>query len=157
MLCFRPVFIVGLACAVIAIGCRSTEKLETVYREGEPPVSQTASDDPEMKAAIKKAQDTLDDFIEELGKPGDRYFSIKIAMPNSEDSIEHIWAEDVVYKDGEFKAKLANEPLQLPGMKLGDPVEATRDKISDWMIMDGDRMIGGYTAKLLREREARKQ
>ena len=149
LICVSALLMAGLAC--------SGEKPTTIYREGEPPVSQVKDDDPEMNAAIQKARDTLDDFLKELTTPGKRDFLIKVAMDNSEGSLEHIWADSVQYRDGKFTANLANEPVRLPGKKVGDSATVDRSEISDWLIMDGDNMTGGYTAKLLMEREGMKQ
>lgn len=152
----RSVFIAVML--LVALGCGSSNPDETVYREGESPVSMVQSDDPEMARAIAKARETVDDFIAELGKPPrGREFAVKVPLPTPDGNTEHIWADTVSYQDGKFSAKLANEPLNLPGRKLGDPVEVRREDISDWMIMDGEQMIGAYTAKLLMEREAAKQ
>jgi uncharacterized protein YegJ (DUF2314 family) len=52
-----------------------------------------------------------------------------------------------------FKGVLANEPFDIPGKHLKDPVEVKREDVSDWIIREGNIMLGGYTAKLLMERE----
>lgn len=141
--------LVGIALS----GCGPKDEMKTVYRPGESPVASVKDSDPEMNAARAKAASELPHFIAELGNPKGREFFIKVALNTADGGLEHIWADQVEYKDGKFKGKLANTPLDLPGRKMGDPVEATKENISDWMIMDGEKMEGGYTSKLLQERQ----
>ena len=82
-----------------------------------------------------------------------REFSIKSPFKTDSGKYEHMWVMWVVYADGKFKGKLGNSPLDIKTLKVGDPVQIDRKNVSDWIIMDGDKMLGGYTAKLLMERE----
>ena len=138
---------------ISACGPRKNPDLKTTYRDGQPPVVQTLPDDPEMAAAVRKAKATLDDFIGELKKPGKRQFYIKTSYPTKSGNLEFIWIESVSSASGKFRGIIGNEPLDIANLKLGDSVDVKREDVSDWMIMDGDKMLGGYTAKLLLERE----
>ena len=143
-----------LVLALLALAaCGPNGGSKTIYREGQVPVTSVNSDDPEMEAAIQKAQDSLDQFIAEMAKPGKRQFGIKAAIETPEGT-EHIWVANVSYADGMFKGVFANEPLRIPGKHELDPVEVKWEDVSDWLIMDGDRMTGGFTQKVLEKREA---
>jgi uncharacterized protein YegJ (DUF2314 family) len=37
-------------------------------------------------------------------------------------------------------------------VKVGDTVQISNDNISDWMYVDGIKLRGGYTIRLLRKR-----
>lgn len=145
-----------LCLGLVVIGCGSDQSSETTYREGESPVTQVSEGDPEMTAAIAEAKATLADFIAVAKNPGKRELSFKVAFKDGRGSSEHIWVEFSSFKNGIFQGRLGNTPLNLPDKKLGDPVEARQEDIEDWIIMDGEDMKGGYTAKLLMAREAAK-
>ncbi|MBC8064979.1 MAG: DUF2314 domain-containing protein [Chlorobia bacterium] len=149
--------VVASSLILTSVSCQKSATQETVYREGNPPVSSVSDDDPEMNKAIQKARDTLNSFIAELKKQGNREFAVKAGLSTPEGGIEHIWIDDPVYDGNQFKGKLGNEPLRLKDVKLGDPIVVEREKVSDWIIMDGEKMTGGYTAKVLMEREEAKK
>jgi uncharacterized protein YegJ (DUF2314 family) len=65
---------------------------------------------------------------------------------------EHIWLSDVSYDNRVFHGLVGNDPLDLKKVSLGDKVTVAPDKISDWMIIDNGRLIGGYTVRLLQSR-----
>ncbi len=111
--------------------------------------------DSEMNKAIAEAQSTLPDFFTKLSAKHDAndYFSVKVRMIGSEGQPEHIWVENVEKtSDTRGKGTLANDPVYLPGMKFGSPVEFDLKDVSDWMIrrVDG-KMEGGFTVKVLQE------
>jgi uncharacterized protein YegJ (DUF2314 family) len=105
-----------------------------------------------MTAAMARARSTLDRFIADLQspKPGQEYFSVKAKLPTSAGSFEHIWVEGLTYEGGIFRGKLANDPVDLPGLKLGDSVSVKRADVSDWMIDGREGMEGGFTVEVLR-------
>jgi len=114
-----------------------------------------AQDDAEMNAAMKKAGDTIDQFIAALRTAGpDRGgFAIKKGFPTTDpERLEYIWINEIEY-DGTFRGLINNDPENIPDMALGDAVTATRDEIVDWMYFEGERMIGGHTIRVLLVRE----
>jgi len=141
-------FLLGLALAA----CQSTELLPAGEAGN---VETVASDDLEMNAAIQQAQGSLDVFIAALASPapGQTYFSIKARFPyGSGDAAEHMWLDDVAFDGERFEATLANEPIYVSDLHIGDRVTIERERISDWMIVDNGRLLGGFTIYVLRSR-----
>jgi uncharacterized protein YegJ (DUF2314 family) len=116
-------------------------------------VMDVSADDAAMNAAIERAQETLPLFIEALQSPPSTatLFSIKVRYPyGTSGAAEHLWVNDPLYQDGQFSGILANEPLYIAGLDLGDEVTVDAADITDWMIVNGDRMYGGFTIYVLR-------
>lgn len=155
----RPLahLVTAVLLATALFGCAKNGAGDTIYRDGQPPVSMVEDGDPEMEAAMQKAKDSIQEFITALEEPGEKLFSIKVGLPTPDDSVEHIWVDIESYKEGVFQGELGNNPLNLPDRKLGDLIEVKMEKVEDWIIMDGEKKVGGYTAKLLQEREDAKQ
>jgi uncharacterized protein YegJ (DUF2314 family) len=140
------------ASALIAalVGCRSAEELVSGEAGN---IEMVTSDDPDMNAAIEQARSTLDEFIESLHSPSPTqvYFSVKAGFPY-DGTLEHIWLDDVSFDGQDFHGVLGNEPIYLDGLHLGDEVTVSTADVSDWMIVDGGRLLGGFTIHVLRSR-----
>ena len=150
MICIRTLLAIGL---VPLIGCAKEDPVKTIYRNGQVPVTRVQRDDPEMAAAIQKAQNTLDEFIAEMGKPANRRFGIKAGIETPEGP-EHIWITNLSYSNGVFTGVFANEPIRITGKHELDAVEVKREQVSDWTIIAGEQTIGGFTQKVLDKRDA---
>jgi uncharacterized protein YegJ (DUF2314 family) len=133
-------------------GC-GTSADAVVQRPGEPDVHMVNGDDPEMNAAIAKAQSTLDGFVVQLNaqKPNQRYFSVKVRLEQG-DVAEHVWLDEPQISGDTVGGYLANEPLDLTGYALGQVITVTKDQLSDWMYVQDDVLQGGYTLRVLRDR-----
>ena len=75
-ICLRSL-LVGFV-LLASVGCRKDSSGDTIYRDGQPPVSMVEDGDPEMEAAMQKAKDSIQEFITALEKPGEKQFSIKV-------------------------------------------------------------------------------
>ena len=126
---------------------------DVVKREGEPPITYVADDDPAMQAAMKTAQKTVENFVRVLQSPGPNQsgFSVKVGIRDGEHS-EAMWILPVEYDGSKFSGILNNEPDQVTTVKLGDRLESPRDEILDWMYVDDGKLVGGYTLRALRNR-----
>jgi len=108
-----------------------------------------------MNAAIQQAQDTLPLFIAALQSPTPTqpFFLIKTRFPfGSENEVEHMWVSDISYNGTQFEGVLANEPIFVQGIHLSDHVVVRIENVSDWMIIDNGRLLGGFTIYVLRSR-----
>lgn len=155
----RFIYFVVLVMAVLAFGCeRSDGKYSSTGLEvsGDPddPVVGFAADDAAMNAAIRQAKATVNDFLQALQRPdaADLYFAIKKPFPTSGGDEEHIWIADVVYDGERFTGTLSNIPADVPGLEHGQRVVVALNEISDWMVVDNGRLIGGYTIRVFRDR-----
>jgi uncharacterized protein YegJ (DUF2314 family) len=106
-------------------------------------------DDDAVNAAMALARKSIPQLIEWLTDPTKKSSdcSVKIRVEQG-DVIEHIWMDYVTYDGVLFHGFLGNVPLDLEGMALGDHVTATADELSDWIIVDGDDLRGGFTTRV---------
>ncbi|WP_421939526.1 YegJ family protein [Pedobacter sp.] len=122
-------------------------------RKGEPDMVYVANEDERMNWAIEKANLTLWYFEESLDNPKDFqvYFSVKVKIIDG-DASEHIWLTDPHFDDeGHLYGTVGNEPVDVSTVKLDQKIGIDRSLISDWMIVEGGRLIGGYTIRAIRE------
>jgi uncharacterized protein YegJ (DUF2314 family) len=141
----RPHVVLIVSCFFISIGCGKGAR--------EPRVTYVDENDPEMKAAIDKARESLPDFIQALKspKPTQSMFSIKAPFSDGEDS-EHIWLTPVSYDGEKFHGTISNRPDKLTNVRLGTKVTLEPKQLSDWMYLEGKRLVGGYTIRVLRKK-----
>jgi len=140
--------LVGLA---LLGGCKNAKREgKTARRPGKPTVISVERDDEEMNGAMQKARQTVGEFIEHLAnpKPSEERFSVKAKFAEGDD-VEHMWLGEVRYDGTMFHGTVANTPLHLKNVKLGDRHSLRAEEISDWMIIDGSRLVGGYTIRVL--------
>lgn len=110
-----------------------------------------ADTDAEMNAAIARARATLPVFWASYYAPNrtETEHSLKVRFRNAGND-EHIWMSEVKkLPSGEYAARFADTPQNLPGKRLGDPVQFNEADISDWMFMRNGKIVGGETIKPL--------
>jgi uncharacterized protein YegJ (DUF2314 family) len=100
----------------------------------EVPVIRVGRDDPAMAEAVAEARRRWDEFEEAFRgrSEGDR-FSVKAALGAGERT-EHIWVVVDGIAGGVVFGTLGNEPVDLPGYRLGSPVEVPVDEVEDWCV-----------------------
>jgi uncharacterized protein YegJ (DUF2314 family) len=129
-------------------------KIETVIeREGHPDVVNVPNEDERMNRGIEKAKLTLGYIEKSLRspKPTQSYFSIKIKIEDG-DSSEHLWLNSPEFdKEGNLFGRIGNKPVYVTTVKENQKVGITKDIISDWMIIEEGKLIGGYTIRAIRE------
>ena len=96
---------------------------------------------------------TLDKFNEALksGKPDFEYFALKTRF-NTPNGGEHIWVSNIILKEGKYFGVIDNLPESTTDVKLGDTIQIKNDNITDWMYIDNQKLRGGYTLRVLRNR-----
>lgn len=115
-------------------------------------VFQVGTEDPEMVAAIEKAQKTFGYFEQNWKNPVNDGCSLKFALPTSNGELEHIWFSPTSIEGDQVTGVCNNEPVYIPDLSYGDTRTVTRDDITDWTIMIGNTCYGGYTIRVLKER-----
>jgi uncharacterized protein YegJ (DUF2314 family) len=107
--------------------------------------------DKAMNAAIVKAQASMPVFFERLTKPqpGDEGFAVKIHYPTTGNDGEHIWANNVVREGDQVSATINNQPAKIPDLKMGQRVTAPITRLSDWMYVNGGKVYGGQSIRVL--------
>ena len=144
----RIIFIiVGL---VTLVACGQTTKTE---RQGQPDIYSVEDSDKEMNEAIKKSRQTFDIFLTTFKNPKSNQtsFSVKMPFPTS-DGAEHIWLVNIESAGGKLFGQVDNLPENVSSIKLGDKIEIEKYKISDWFYIENNKLIGGLTIRVLRDR-----
>jgi len=114
-------------------------------------VISVADTDAEMNAAIARARATLPVFWAsyEAPKRMETEHALKVRF-RAVGNDEHIWMSDVKkLPSGEYAARFADTPRNLPGKRFGDLTEFRDADISDWMFMRNGKIVGGETIKPL--------
>lgn len=118
-----------------------------------------AEDDAAMEAAIADARATLPIFLRNaLDAEGvsldDALVKVELPTePGSPTSAEHIWVAPFArMPDGSYAGLLANEPVNLGALQVGDRVDFTEAMISDWhFTAPSGRYWGSYTSRVMYE------
>lgn len=134
-------------------------KKNVAEREGEPDMVYVPSEDERMNWAIEKANLTLWYFEDSLKnqQPYQNYFSIKVLITDGDEG-EHIWLTDPHFDDeGNLFGTVGNEPVNIRAVKFNQKIGVKRDLISDWMIIENGRLIGGYTIRAIRDGVSEKE
>jgi len=110
-------------------------------------------DDADMNRSIARARAEVATFIERLERPaaGDRLFALRAPVRDGV-HVEHFWLDGVRYRDGSFEGSIANDQEFVRTVKFGDRLRVARDEISDWMFVENNRLVGGYTLRVMLDR-----
>lgn len=119
-------------------------------RPGEPDIYQLSSEDIEMNTAIDNAKKSFNDFIKALSNPTKSQNGFSIKVPFSTDNgTEHIWISKVQLDSGKMFGYVGNVPDKVKNLTLGQKVIIDKDNISDWMYLDSNFLVGGFTIRVL--------
>jgi uncharacterized protein YegJ (DUF2314 family) len=119
------------------------------------PIYQVPQNDPEMAAAILQAQKTLPEFIDHLKNPlpKQNFASLKARFPYDDlGNYEDIWIGNLAYDGEVFTGTIGNDPAFVTNLKFGDKVTIKPQDVSDWMIVQDGKLVGGYTILVVRSR-----
>jgi uncharacterized protein YegJ (DUF2314 family) len=133
-------------------GSKNQEE-KVVERNSEPDMVYVPNTDELMNWAIEKANLTLGYFEKSLRSPesGQQYFSIKVKITDGENA-EHIWLIEPEFDpEGNLFGVVGNDPVDVTNVSLNQKIGIDRSLISDWMIIENGRLVGGYTIRAIRE------
>lgn len=122
-------------------------------QSSEPNVISVSNEDDMMNWAMEKAKLTLHYFESCLKspKPNQQYFSVKVKIED-DDKVEHIWLIEPNFDhDGNLFGTIGNEPIDVKNVSLNQQIGIDRNLVSDWMIIENGRLIGGYTIRAVRD------
>ncbi len=68
---------------------------------------------------------------------------------DEEEHVEHLWLTVQRLDDERIHGQLDNEPVDVKSVRLGSKLTVSREEVTDWIVVDGGRMVGGFTAKVL--------
>jgi uncharacterized protein YegJ (DUF2314 family) len=135
-------------------GCspRNADGEYTTRRGGDQQdVAHVHSDNEKMNAAMEEARRTLPSFFSALRSPKEgQEFLVKVRVTDGT-TTEHMWLLEPAYDGKKLKGRLADDPYEVKGYRMGQEVSVAPAEVSDWIIQDGDLSRGGYTEKVLEE------
>ncbi len=148
----RVIFFGGLAVIITVLqqfgilsGVTSTPDL------GDDNVVEVRSDDAAIAEARTAARIHLPKFLEmaDSNPAGWENVTVKVAL-QGETMVENIWVTDFSETTpGQYQARLANHPTDLPGLNLGDRVTFSDEQINDWAFVSEGRGYGYYSVRAL--------
>ena len=145
----RKVVLVLLLLSVFMTSCRFVNEF-LAGEDGN--VIDVPADDAEMNAAIQKAKETLGIFVHALRAPTptQTHFSVKAVFPyeDGQDG-EHMWIGDLSFDGSHFHGILGNEPVYVKNLHYGDAVTVKVEDVTDWIIIDDGKLVGGFTISVL--------
>lgn len=128
----------------------AADAASVIKRPGQPDCVHVTDDHKEMAEAVQKARKTMDKFIAALRSPQSSQSRFSVKKPFIEgNKVEHLWVNEVSFDGRRFHGKVDNEPVDIKGVKLGDEVTVSPEEISDWMFVQNDQLIGGYTIQAM--------
>ena len=104
--------------------------------------------DPEMAAAIAKAQETLPQFWQTFDQRahGESNFVLAVRITDK-GRIEHFHTTDFERRDGKTVVTISHAPKIVASVKLGDRIEIPAMDITDWSYMRDGKYAGLRTMK----------
>jgi uncharacterized protein YegJ (DUF2314 family) len=117
------------------------------------PVIRLTGDTDAMVAAVAEARRRWPEFVNAFLASDDRIgFSVKAPVTEGGNT-EFIWINVKSVHGGQIHGLLANDPVSLGALKLGDFVSVEEAELNDWCYPapnDGERPIGLFTLDALR-------
>jgi uncharacterized protein YegJ (DUF2314 family) len=102
--------------------------------------------DPEMAAAIAKAQETLPQFWQAFNQRahGESNFVLVVRVTDK-GRIEHFFTSDFERRDSRTIVTITNSPKIVASVKPGDRIEIPAADITDWSYMRDGKYVGYRT------------
>jgi len=114
------------------------------------PVTAVESEDPRMEAAVAEARARWPEFVQAFNQRDGRLFSIKAPI-TAGDCTEFIWVKVTGLEPEYIHGTLGNEPVDLQGLKMDDPIEIPLKDLNDWAFMRKGEPVGLFTTKAIAE------
>jgi uncharacterized protein YegJ (DUF2314 family) len=112
-----------------------------------PPAAPT--EDLEFLSAVQQARDTLDEFTQRIQTPHPNrsFVALKVRFSSPDLSVQDIWVDNVTYNGTRFEGRMGDD---IPALRLSfdEQISIPTENIIDWMIVEDDTLIGGYTIRL---------
>lgn len=116
-----------------------------------PEVISISNDDPRLKAAEAEAKKHWSDFVRAFREKRGEHFAVKGRISEGENA-EYLWLSVTDIDNERVHGTLANAPVDLKGLKLGQDLHIKIDEVDDWLYLGPDKQPkGGFTQKVLAE------
>ena len=142
-----------LTLTLLSLGACSKNYDSETGTHGEAGSAAVEAQDREMNAAMAEARRTLDEFERRLANPTPTQSMAIIKGRFTEgDLVEHMWLGQIQVTPEGYRGVLGNDPYELTTVKAGETLSLARSDISDWIVVDDGKLVGGYTMRVLRSR-----
>jgi uncharacterized protein YegJ (DUF2314 family) len=110
--------------------------------------------DPELQQAAEEARATLGVFRELIRakKGASTYPMFKTRLTDGENAA-FMWLTDATECEAGFRGQLFEVPRNWPTRRVGDVVTVAEGDVVDWMVNDNGHLHGGFSIRVIRERE----
>jgi uncharacterized protein YegJ (DUF2314 family) len=135
---------------------RGPNALEEFARPAYVPVINVEDDDPRMKAAVAEARSRWPEFVQAFNQRDGELFSVKAPI-TIEDRTEFIWIKVDGLEPEFIHGTLGNDPVDLPGLKLGDRFEIPLTDLNDWAFVRNGQPFGLFTTKAIAQIQKERQ
>ena len=128
--------LLGAVLAALFTGCASRDK------------GYVEDTDPEMAAAIAKAQETLPHFWQTYDQRahGENTFVLVVRITDK-GRIEHFFTTEFERRDGNALVTISKKPNIVASVKMGDRIEIPKRDITDWFYMREGKYVGMFTMR----------
>ncbi len=119
------------------------------------------TEDAAIEAATREARASLEGFIRPLSNPspGQTDFSVKVPVREGAGT-HYLWLQQIALDGSNFSGVLGPDAAGLNGHSPGERVTISSREIADWMFVENEKLVGGFSLRAIRERlsgEARRQ
>ncbi|MBM3753870.1 MAG: DUF2314 domain-containing protein [Acidobacteria bacterium] len=109
-------------------------------------------DDSDFAAARAEARRRWPEFVRAFRAHEGKAFIVKASVTRGKFT-EHIWIDVVSEHEGAITGRLANEPFELEGLKLGSTVSISAGDIDDWRFVFDGEIHGYFTQAAVKARQ----
>lgn len=136
---------------------KGDDSLKALRKSSNAAVIGASGDDPEMMAATAEAKKTWPDFVKAFRNKPENSENFAAKFPfDAPDQKEFMWVEVVSINGDTVVGRLGNDPVWVKDLKLGDEVKMKVSQLSDWMYLKDGEIVGGYTVKVLMDKQKQK-
>ncbi len=109
-------------------------------------------DDRVIAAAVQQAHASVSQFTEALAhpKPTQSDFSVKVPI-SDDDAIHYVWLQEVTFSNSNFRGVLGADASTMKQHQPGQPITVATSNISDWMYVESNKLVGGFTLQAIRD------
>jgi uncharacterized protein YegJ (DUF2314 family) len=133
---------------------KGEDSLKALRQSSNAAVIGASGDDPKMLAATAEARKTWPEFVKAFRNKPENSESFAAKFPfDAPDQKEFMWVEVVSINGDTVVGRLGNDPVWVKDLKIGDEVKMKISELSDWMYLKDGEIVGGYTVKVLMEKQ----
>jgi uncharacterized protein YegJ (DUF2314 family) len=117
-----------------------------------------ADDDPEIAAVTKNVQKGLPDLKRRFAKrTGVEQLAVKAGFATPGGNSEYMWVDVQTWKGKALRGVLLNDPVEVPDLAIGAPVDVDDGVIVDYMFTKADGSTEGGESNAILERRSKER